>query len=234
MAKNEKMKTEDIIQKQDELIKALKENLRDFETPFNTEVQRIEQIESELSSLKSMRDEKEDFPDIDFRRDIANELSRDELIERLCEMNESYQRMRKEWFDKVHLQSSPQSQPGRGADRKDIEDLMIVVWRNGVYWKAGDGLSFSESLKTDGSSNEPSKMTVKDVIDTIMRMMEEYRTQSEGKDMYPKPSDDNIREAGWKYGNEFRTATKNAIASTAYQDGAKAMRDGKIPISPKS
>ncbi len=44
-----------------------------------------------------------DFPDIDFRRDIAHELSRDELIDRLCEMNESYRAMRKEWFEKTQM-----------------------------------------------------------------------------------------------------------------------------------
>jgi hypothetical protein len=48
----------------------------------------------------------EDFPDIDFRRDIANELSRDELIERLCEMNKTYTEMRKEWFEKTQLSQS--------------------------------------------------------------------------------------------------------------------------------
>lgn len=48
----------------------------------------------------------EDFPDIDFRIDIANELSRDELIERLCEMNKTYREMRKEWFEKTQLNQS--------------------------------------------------------------------------------------------------------------------------------
>lgn len=47
--------------------------------------------------VNHLPDESE-FPEIDFRRDIANELSRDELINRLCEMNEVYTRMREEWL----------------------------------------------------------------------------------------------------------------------------------------
>ena len=43
-----------IEQKQDELIKLLKDNLCDFDTPFNDTYQRIETLESELSSLKTM------------------------------------------------------------------------------------------------------------------------------------------------------------------------------------
>ena len=58
------------------------------------------------------------FPEIDFRTDIANELSRDELIERLCEMNEKYQTMRKEWFEAVHLNKVQQ------PDRELREELI--------------------------------------------------------------------------------------------------------------
>jgi hypothetical protein len=48
---------------------------------------------------KSMKDK--DFPDIDFRKDIAEELSKDELIDRLCEMHKEYTKMREEWFNVV-------------------------------------------------------------------------------------------------------------------------------------
>ena len=50
---------------------------------------------------KSMKDK--DFPDIDFRKDIAEELSKDELIDRLCEMHKEYTKMREEWFNVVTM-----------------------------------------------------------------------------------------------------------------------------------
>jgi hypothetical protein len=53
--------------------------------------------------FENMYEEEKDFPEIDFRRDIAEELSRDELINRLCEMHKNYVIMRKEWFDKISL-----------------------------------------------------------------------------------------------------------------------------------
>ena len=48
----------------------------------------------------------EDFPDIDFRKDIAEELSRGELIERLCEMNTQYRLIRQELFN-AELKNMP-------------------------------------------------------------------------------------------------------------------------------
>jgi hypothetical protein len=45
----------------------------------------------------------DDFPDINFREDIANELTRNELIERCCDMKLHYDEMRKEWFEKTQL-----------------------------------------------------------------------------------------------------------------------------------
>ncbi len=69
---------------------------------------------------------------------------------------------------------SKEQVPERTAeDRKIIADLMAVVWWLGVQKEAGDGLSFKESLITDGSSTEPSKMTIKDVIDTIEHMIQD-------------------------------------------------------------
>lgn len=53
------------------------------------------------------KEQPEDFPDIDFRNDIANELSREDLIERICEMNKSYREMREEWFKVVMLKEQP-------------------------------------------------------------------------------------------------------------------------------
>ena len=47
--------------------------------------------------------QREEEPNLDFRRDIANELTRDELIDRLCEMQKEYVKMRQEWFNVVHL-----------------------------------------------------------------------------------------------------------------------------------
>jgi len=56
-------------------------------------------------------EQEEEFPEINFRRDIAEELSRDELIERLCDMHKSYSEMRKEWFDKVHMSEQEEEKP---------------------------------------------------------------------------------------------------------------------------
>jgi len=47
--------------------------------------------------VEHLPDETE-LPEISFRRDIAMELTREELIDRLCEMNEIYTRMREEWL----------------------------------------------------------------------------------------------------------------------------------------
>jgi len=60
------------------------------------------EMELRLASQSNVK-QSDEFPNIDFMKDIAMELSRNELIKRLCEMNESYQLMRKEWFEKTHL-----------------------------------------------------------------------------------------------------------------------------------
>ena len=67
--------------------------------------------EHELCPDGSKRDEY--LPDVNFREDIANELSRDELINRLCEMNKLYQQMRKEWFE-MTLKQEPIRCPNCG------------------------------------------------------------------------------------------------------------------------
>jgi hypothetical protein len=76
----------------------------------------IDNFSSIASELESLQEDKQDFPDIDFRKDIAGELSRDELIERLCEMHENYQKMRKEWFEKCQLQED-----------KEVERNVIIA-----------------------------------------------------------------------------------------------------------
>lgn len=55
----------------------------------------------------SLEAEPEKEPILDFRRDIAEELSRDELINRLCEMQKHYIEMRKEWFAVCQLGEKP-------------------------------------------------------------------------------------------------------------------------------
>jgi hypothetical protein len=63
-----------------------------------------------------------ELPDIDFRKDIAEELSRDELINRLCEMHKSYTEMREEWFNVVHLANRPEEEK---VSDEDIEKWAI-------------------------------------------------------------------------------------------------------------
>lgn len=58
--------------------------------------------ENQISGSKQY-DSADNLPDIDFRRDIANELTREELIDRLCDMQKEYVKMRQEWFNVVHL-----------------------------------------------------------------------------------------------------------------------------------
>lgn len=75
----------------------------------------IDVAKSELAALESssssrhQENDQSDFPEIDFKEQIANELTRDELIERLCEMHKSYTEMRKEWFEKVHMDDPDKS-----------------------------------------------------------------------------------------------------------------------------
>ena len=57
---------------------------------------------------------------IDFRKDIANELSRDELIERLCDMHKHYVEMRKEWFAVCQLGEKPTIEPK--PDTSQVEE----------------------------------------------------------------------------------------------------------------
>ena len=68
-------------------------------------------LADEILKLKETGESKDDFPDIDFRRDIAEELSRDDLIDRLCEMNKSYGEMREEWFNVTQLGNKPSDLP---------------------------------------------------------------------------------------------------------------------------
>jgi hypothetical protein len=62
--------------------------------------------------------------DIDFRRDIANELSRDELIDRLCEMNESCRSMKKDEFGEFMewLKTQP--------DQTMVTACLIRLWNS--------------------------------------------------------------------------------------------------------
>lgn len=105
--------TKELIEKQAELIHHLKHIITELYGSCNDSL--TNKLESELSLLQG---EDNDFPEIDFREQIANELTRDELIERLCEMHKSYTVMREEWFNKVHL-------GGVKAEEKTAEDFLI-------------------------------------------------------------------------------------------------------------
>lgn len=61
------------------------------------------------SKPEELKPTDEDFPEIDFREQMANEMTRDELIDRLCEFHKSYTEMRKEWFEVVQLGKIPTS-----------------------------------------------------------------------------------------------------------------------------
>ena len=51
-----------IIEKQKELIKVLKHNLKEFETPFDSEFQKIEKLQSELVVLETEDKNKQSCP----------------------------------------------------------------------------------------------------------------------------------------------------------------------------
>jgi len=61
-------------------------------------------------------------------KDIAMELSRNELIKRLCEMNESYQLMRKEWFEKTQLGESDDYLYLMKSLRKSLKKLLLISY----------------------------------------------------------------------------------------------------------
>ena len=82
-----------------------------------------------LFKAESTHQEVSDFPDIDFRRDIAEELSRNELIDRLCEMNKSYREMREEWFKVVQMKAQPDLRSELISMKKRAE-LTIKQWGN--------------------------------------------------------------------------------------------------------
>jgi len=88
----------------------------------------IDKLESELSALQQ-ESESEKFPDIDFREQIANELSRDELIERLCEMNKVYREMREEWFNVTQLRGEkiPEVQIITSTDYSDTSEEKLFI-----------------------------------------------------------------------------------------------------------
>jgi hypothetical protein len=48
--------------------------------------------------------DQENLPEIDFRKSMTEGLTREELVEKLCEINESHITMRKEWYNKVMMQ----------------------------------------------------------------------------------------------------------------------------------
>jgi hypothetical protein len=68
------------------------------------------------AEISSSRHQENDEPNVDlsemsynnhFREQIAMELSRDELIDRLCEMNDRYQEMRKDWLNTLIDTNNP-------------------------------------------------------------------------------------------------------------------------------
>lgn len=51
----------------------------------------------------------EKYPEVNFRKQIAEEMSRTELIERLCELNTQYRKLRDEYFEmKLKEKQSPE------------------------------------------------------------------------------------------------------------------------------
>jgi hypothetical protein len=90
------------------------------------EIERYEAIASELAGQES-----EDFPEIDFREQIANELTRDELIERLCEMHKHYTEMREEWFNVVQLRDQPDKAT---ADTCNCTGRLEFTMENNIIW----------------------------------------------------------------------------------------------------
>ena len=83
-----------------------------------------------------------DFPEINFRKDIAEELSRDELINRICEMNENYQKMREEYFEK--FPSVPNSKSSEGKEVRTEGEIMkkYGIWE---YFNEQHNLQLLES-----------------------------------------------------------------------------------------
>ena len=81
------------------------------------------------------KSEEETFPDIDFRKDIAMELSREELIDRLCEMHETYKQMRDAWL-KCLTNQKPINMPSEAEINKKYPSN---IWINeyvcrGIKW----------------------------------------------------------------------------------------------------
>jgi hypothetical protein len=87
----------------------------------------LKESENKLSELAGQ--ESEDFPEIDFREQIANELTRDELIERLCEMHKHYTEMREEWFNVVQLRDQPDKVEVKTAE-EIFNDTMVKSGNN--------------------------------------------------------------------------------------------------------
>ena len=91
-----KTKREEIIQKQEELIKLLLDrNFAAYNTPSLKDCEYKIILLDEIAILKAE-------PEND-----ASELTRDELITRYCEMKKEYQEMKEEWFKVVQMGEKP-------------------------------------------------------------------------------------------------------------------------------
>jgi len=167
--------------------------------------------------LSRLKDEGEDFPDIDFRRDIANELSRDELIDRLCEMNESYRKMREEWFNVIHL---------KGKKIQDVSTFTSTDYHSSVEpAEQSDKLTADSVIKKITTDffyywwNTPGKNTSEGFDEWWRLHKQDYHSQFVGE----KVTDEMIEK--WAVGSFAHVGNYEVNIAVG---AAKAMRDGKI------
>jgi hypothetical protein len=162
-------------------------------------------IDELASELESLQEDKTDFPDIDFRKDIAGELSRDELINRLCEMHENYQKMRKEWFEKCQLQED-KPRMSKGTLPESFKTLFNCL-QDSCY-----EINF---YGNDGNDNQE-RINGKELL--IKWITDAYFDSNQ-----PQPTDEEIE----KWAIKSFAHTGNYEVNIAY-GAAKAMRDGLI------
>lgn len=102
----------------------MRDKIRDLVIDAIVDYNKLSEVVDAITALKSESKKQSDIPDIDFRRDIAEELSRDELIERLCDMHKHYVEMRKEWFVVCQLGEKPYHQPQSEPMGETAEDVL--------------------------------------------------------------------------------------------------------------
>ena len=78
---------------------------------------------------------KDKYPEVHFRKQIAEEMSREELIDRCCELNELYNNIRAEWIEyKLRMVSLPSDEEIDAEAKKRATTSMGYLWGNNYKW----------------------------------------------------------------------------------------------------